>query len=352
MGAGGAAPTPAQQVLARSAHWGRAPSAHNTQPWHLTATGPDELALGWDADRTLPVGDPTDRDLLLSLGAVAEAVSITAADLGLRASTRWQVDRHSHSAGVIDVEREPAWSRGERAAPRRGGSTPASAPGVFTVADLHARRTARGPYREPPVPAACVADVARSAALPDGAGLLVLPADLVARALPVADRWTFDGPATVELRRWLRLRRPGRRHDPGHDRDGLTAEALALRPWEAAVLSAALSPALLPVLRRTRATRVLAASSTARPLGTVVAYVGPANAADDDVAELGRGLLRTWLAAGRLGLSAHPLSQLLDCPGSARMVSTATAGTGRAVLAVFRLGVPRHPTPAAHRLTD
>lgn len=74
--------TPAQQLLARAADWGRAPSAHNTQPWEVTATGPDTLHLGWHADRVLEVGDPTRRDLFLSLGCVTEAIAIVAADLG------------------------------------------------------------------------------------------------------------------------------------------------------------------------------------------------------------------------------------------------------------------------------
>ncbi|MFC4554575.1 hypothetical protein [Georgenia faecalis] len=337
---GGGRATPAQQVLARSADWGRAPSAHNTQPWHLTESGPDALALGWHPDRTLPAGDPSGRDLLLSLGAVAQAVEITACDLGLRASTRWRVDRSSRRAGLISLDRTPPVS------PSPGGAPAASGVAAFTVAELRARRTARGPYAPPASSAEQIARIGGSADLPDGSALVALPADLVARALPVADRWTFDGPATAELREWLRLGRHRR------DRDGLTAQVLGLRPWEAAVLRLSLSPALLPVLRGTRATRLLAASSTARPLGTVVALTAVADRGDDHLADLGRALLRTWLAAGREGLWVHPLSQLLDCPETARMVAAATAGTNRRVVAVFRLGVPRHPPPAARRLTD
>jgi hypothetical protein len=45
----------------------RAPSAHNTQPWVLRYHD-TSAEIGWDPACTLPAGDPTGRDLRLSLG--------------------------------------------------------------------------------------------------------------------------------------------------------------------------------------------------------------------------------------------------------------------------------------------
>ncbi|RQX56745.1 nitroreductase, partial [Micromonospora chalcea] len=67
----------------------RAPSAHNTQPWRLRYER-WAITVGWDPADTLPAGDPTGRDLRLSLGAFVETCLIVAADAGLRLD--WAAD--------------------------------------------------------------------------------------------------------------------------------------------------------------------------------------------------------------------------------------------------------------------
>lgn len=356
---------PAQDLLDRQADWGRASSAHNTQPWLVRSRGSDTLELGWHADRVLQVGDPTRRDLMLSLGCVAEALSITASELGFAASVQWEVDRAARHAGRMTLA-QSAMS-GETLpghAPRveTPGETSTSRTGaadvVFTVAELRARRTARGPYAEPAIDATVVRGIARDAGLPGGGSmsgdddspdevnLTILPAALVEQALGLADRWTFDGPATGELRAWLRL-------DPQHPRyhlDGLSDKALELARWEAIGLGLALRPGPLAVLRTTRLTTALAAASTARPRGAVVALTAPAGLDDDATCDLGRQLLRVWLVAARHGLSTHPLSQLLDCPESAALVA-GHFGSGRSAYAVFRAGRPETAPVRSARLT-
>ena len=58
----------AEEVLARREVWGRAPSAHNTQPWVVTVeaggAGESSLTVGWDEARHLVQGDATRRDLM------------------------------------------------------------------------------------------------------------------------------------------------------------------------------------------------------------------------------------------------------------------------------------------------
>ena len=52
---------------------------------------------------------------------------------------------------------------------------------------------------------------------------MVLPGALVDELLPVADRWSMEGPAADELAQWLRLDRA----DPRYVQDVLSDRALA-----------------------------------------------------------------------------------------------------------------------------
>lgn len=61
----------------------RAPSGHNTQPWTIKIVSKNELAIGWDRTRSLPMVDPENRELLLSIGAFCEALKISAGNEGL-----------------------------------------------------------------------------------------------------------------------------------------------------------------------------------------------------------------------------------------------------------------------------
>ncbi|SNC64258.1 hypothetical protein SAMN05445756_1075 [Kytococcus aerolatus] len=339
--------TPAQRLLAREADWGRAPSAHNSQPWALRAVGADRLMLGWDPSRSLPLGDPTGRDLLLSLGCVVEALAVVAADLGLGLDVRWEVDRAAHHAATLVVRKRTG---------DRGGAV-ARLGAAAALEALRHRRTARGVMAVIPTEAE-VADLAESV----GVGLQVLPGAWVDEHLLTADRWSLEGPAAEELADWLRLDPTA----PRYGQDGLSDVALGLNGLEARVLRAALRPGVRPRLARVGLTGVLARFSTTRPVGPVVAFRGVAAggtsaeggpsgcvaAADDaDVAEAGRLLLRTWLVADRAGWSVHPLSQLLDCPQTAAAMPEVLPGAGGSLpLAVFRIGRPRRRPPASARL--
>lgn len=61
----------------------RAPSGHNTQPWKFRVTdgGIDILP---DFSRSLPVVDPDNRELFISLGCAAENLCLAASDRGYR----------------------------------------------------------------------------------------------------------------------------------------------------------------------------------------------------------------------------------------------------------------------------
>ncbi|MGV9309801.1 hypothetical protein ACWENQ_37575 [Nonomuraea sp. NPDC004354] len=296
----------------------RAPSAHNTQPWTLTYHGAEAM-VGWDPERCLPIGDPTGRDLRLSLGAFVECCLIVCASAGLRVGFR--PDPGPGRVGFL-----------------YGTAQPYQTP--FTTADVRRRGTNRGAYH----PGGLPADVLERLRGQGRLEVRRLACRDVADLLHAADvrQWS-DAAVTGELRAWLRL-------TPAHPRyrlDGLTHQALGLSAAETAGLRAAL--AAYPALRRVGLPRLLAGA--ARGLldhdGDVLVLVG----AVDDQVEAGRALMRQWLVLSALGYATHPLSQIIDCAATRdRLAERLGVADPRTLLHVARVGRPLAPAVRSARL--
>lgn len=300
----------------------RAPSAHNTQPWLLDYAS-DRVELRFDPARELLVGDPTRRDLLLSLGALAEAVLISA------------------SAARIAVEFEPSF---EAEARRVGAFVAAAEPyeTPFAPDDLARRRTSRLAYE----PGRLNDDDLAAARSQLGADseLHELPTCDLVELAAAADRHLWSSPDVVEeLRAWLRL---SKRH-PRYEQDGLSYECLDLSRVEAAAATGALRPRVYGLVRRLGLHRTFSATTTKllEREGSALVLTG-AGETPEDVLTHGRTLLRVWLALTRRGLYTHPLSQILDCPETARDLAARVGGTP---LSVFRAGRSEAP-PRSYRL--
>ncbi len=305
----------------------RAPSAHNTQPWVLRY-GADAVEIGWDPACALPQGDPTGRDLRLSLGAFVECCLIACADAGMRVDFRPGHDERTRCVGhLVEV------------------ASPYATP--FDTSDIRRRTSSRGPYVPGRLPGETFDELDTIAA--PGQLRRVHARDLV-RTLREADRHQFDSPAvTAELRAWLRLTP---RH-PRYDQDGLTDRALALNRTEAAAVRAILAPAAYPLLRRLGLARLLAAAS-GDPLnyhGDVLVLVAPPACGPGDQVTMGRVLFRQWLRLSRLGYATHPLSQIIDCAHTSNSLAELLEvdDPGRLVN-ITRVGKPvRAPTTSARR---
>ena len=285
----------------------RAPSPHNTQPWTLRYAA-DAVEVGWDPDRALPVGDPTRRDLLLCLGGYVETCLIAAADAGLELTADIAVDDKRRTVARL----VPAGARYATA---------------FGAADIETRGCARGGHRPERLG---IAELAAATAQLQGTELAELPARSLAVLAGQADRWLWSAPGVAaELHHWLRLTP---RH-PRYREDGLTYEALAMGRAEAAglraVLAARASRPLAPVLAASQAGQL-------RYEGSVLVLGGAADSPEELVAA-GRDLVRSWYALSARGIAVHPLSQLIDCPDTARELGRRT---GARPLAVFRAGRP------------
>jgi len=69
-------------------HASFAPSGHNSQPWFVEIINENEWIIGSDERRWLPRIDPTNREVMLSLGAFIENLAQAAAVLGFHADVQ------------------------------------------------------------------------------------------------------------------------------------------------------------------------------------------------------------------------------------------------------------------------
>ncbi|MPZ26067.1 MAG: nitroreductase [Micromonosporaceae bacterium] len=302
----------------------RAPSAHNTQPWRLSYRA-DRVEVGWDPADTLPAGDPTGRDLRLSLGAYVETWLVVAAAAGLGLAFTPDHCAAAHRVGWL----RPAAERYR---------TP------FDAGTVRDRATHRGGYLTGPEPGTLAAAdaIARSA----GGALRPVPDTALAGLLPAADRHLYADPATVrELRGWLRLTP----NHPRYERDGLTDRCLHLSRAQAAGLRAALAG--YPVLRRLGLPRLLAAAGggPVRPGGRVLALAGPPALDEPGQVEFGRVLMQVWLTFTAAGLACRPLSQLLDAPATRAALASQLRVAPEQLLHVARVGLPATAPVPSHR---
>ncbi|MDX6490866.1 MAG: hypothetical protein QOD43_1111, partial [Gaiellaceae bacterium] len=245
----------------------RAPSAHNTQPWVL-AYEPERIELRFDPQRHLEAGDPTRRDLLLSLGAFVEAVLVTTAAEGIALDFAPDVDVEACRAGVFTE-----------------GTHDYETP--FLPVDLERRRTSRLTYASKRLSEGELA-AARSQLRPCEQLHEVGARDVV-ELFTSADRSMYETPPVVEeLRSWLRLSK----RDPRYEQDGLSYECLALSRLEALALGFLLRKRVYRLVRTLGLHRAFTASakSVLEVDGSLLVLVGAADTFEELLLS-GRSLL-------------------------------------------------------------
>jgi nitroreductase len=277
----------------------RAPSAHNTQPWRVTIEGGGVIVRA-DPARWLRHGDPSRRDLSLSMGAFIEALRLALAANGVRAECS-----------------DPSAFEAEGAALALRPGEAASADARSALSLLRRRQTSRLRYSpRAPDPKA----LAALSAAADSVGLSLHLVEKTAASRRDLESWFhasareswLDVRAVRELASWIRFDPEGARRPE----DGLSTHCMGLSPAETLALAAltraglwraAHATFLAPVLAGALARSETRAVEEAPFLGVLVA---PGRAAD-----AGAGLLHVWLAATRVGLSLAPVSALLDRRG-------------------------------------
>ncbi|KQR20408.1 hypothetical protein ASF79_12890 [Agreia sp. Leaf335] len=358
----------------------RTPSPHNTQPWSpRIVDGTIEVSIV--PGRTLPAGDPTFRDVIMSLGAWIESLAIGAAEAGFATDVTVlpalsELDSLPIS-GPADATR-PVF-RVALAPSDHDATEGASNLHPFTAADVRERRVYRGALVGEPEVFAHL----DSLQLPPWLSLRSLDDRAMKQLSTLGIAFTASH-ATVanELLHWLRL---DPRH-PRYHRDGMT-DAMLVMPRPLARIAA-------PFTRRARLRDPLVA--VAGPVARLLEGLGrdaalPTDVADergapthhvlvansraagiDDILsvteamdsrigvtephalEAGRVLQRLWLHAHRQGLAISPHSELIDSP-AAHGALRKRLGLSRSdvALSVFSSGVAQTDrVPRSPRLTD
>lgn len=200
-----AVPIPAGQVDHLVATAARAPSVHNTQPWHFLARE-YAIELHADAGRRLHV-DRGGREMLISCGGALFGLRLGIRELGYRP--------------VVDLLPEPS-RPGLLARVGLGEPAPVTAEERQMLAALPHRHTHRGPFRPGPLPAGLLPRLQHDA-LAEGATLAlvtdpVMYQRLVTLAAAARRRGMADPVIRAETRRW------SRRAD-ATARDGVPAQA-------------------------------------------------------------------------------------------------------------------------------
>jgi hypothetical protein len=113
----------------------RAPSVHNTQPWHWCLTG-EGVSLFADTSRQLTYADPDGRDLVISCGAALHHLQVAAAAAGWAARVRRMPNPYNDNQ-LANVSFSPS---------------PATVSDIAALSALVARRTDRRRPASWPVP--------------------------------------------------------------------------------------------------------------------------------------------------------------------------------------------------------
>lgn len=283
----------------------RAPSVHNTQPWHWRGT-PRAATLELHADwsRQMPVVDPRGRNLMLSCGAALHHAQEAARALGWSAR----------------VERAPAGPHADLLA--RLELSPAGVPHDADAAidTIRHRHTDRRRFTAWPVDPSQLVRLAgeaeawgvRAVPLVDGARRAHAEM-LVHRALEVQEEQPW---AAVEQRAWTDRAAP----------DGVPYSVLP-RPEEADDRG---SNRFAPLIAGVREPAVVSSD------GLIVLCT------DDDEPpswlRAGEGLSALWLAATTVPLAVVPLTQVVEVDETRRELAQLLPGSAEHPLILVRIG--------------
>jgi nitroreductase len=292
----------------------RAPSVHNTQPWHWRIT-PNTIELHADWDRHLAATDPDRRDLVLSCGAALQhlQVALAAVDLAVRVERLPEPEDRGHLA----------------TAEIRPGSPDQADAALF--ASIARRRTDRRRMSHRRVPAHHLATLTAQASR-FGAALLpisdaALRERLVTALIEAAHQQESTPGYEAELQLWTH------RYTDAHD--GVPAANVAQPPVGLIGDS--------PLRRFPRATLTQPPQHPGQgPADDAAELLVITTPGDDQLDRLraGEATSAVLLAATALGLACTPLSQALEVDTSRRHVQDHILHVPEQLQLIIRVGWP------------
>jgi len=298
------------------------PNPHNLQPWQVDLEGENALSLYHDTSRRIPHTDPHDRQITIGLGCFLEQMTIAASLDGLRADVTLYPD------GPDGAVARAVFSDGASADPLAGA--------------MMQRRSCKQPFSATPV------EVAKADALASFAAIYTDTPTVKALRTLTTEAWLVEWQTPRTRMESIDLMRLGKAEINANP-DGI---ALGGPFLESLMLAGMLNredqndPSSAGYKQGVDMYRKLLAATPAYAVLTT-----PGNSRADQIATGGRWL-RLNLAATRLGLDLHPVSQCLqEYPEMAAHYASAhdlLGESGHTVQMLGRLGYGPE-TPASPR---
>lgn len=268
---------------------GMAPSGHNSQPWRVRIETPGVWIIEADHDSELPAVDPENRELMLSLGAFVENLSLAAGAMGWTAHMQI-VAQTRRDRDVVRV----TFHKGK--------------PTLYPLKRIVQRRTVKHGQQ----PRELSASDVEALSLQTRGDLFYFPkgsehaACIREAAVENFRIQTARDEAQKELVQWLRLSdRDALRH-----RDGLSTEGMEIGGFKGWFVRHFLKPEdFLKAANRRQGVALTA--ELAHQGGGWLVLTSPGETVADLI-ETGRRFERMALLARERGIGIHPMTQILE----------------------------------------
>lgn len=305
-----------------------APSGHNSQPWFVKVAGKGEWIIGGDPKRRLPAVDPDNRELLLSIGAFAENLSIAASAVGYGA-VKEVIGKIPQDEEVLRVSLKKA------------------TPGKYPLERLTLRRTVKNGL----LPREIEKEDVKVLSEPHEGKLFYYPrgtdhARCIQEATVESYRvQTYMDEAQRELAEWIRFSNEGARKH----RDGLTTEGMEITGFSGWFLRQFMDQGDVMGERFRKQGVDIATKWAAEGAGWMIITSSGSSVAD--LIDTGRRFEQTALLARERNIAIHPMTQVLE---EEKGLSEIASNHGKDVIPQFVLRVgylDKYPTPVSLRRT-
>ena len=303
-----------------------APSGHNSQPWFIKVMGKGEWIIGGDPRRRLPAVDPDNRELLLSIGAFAENLSIAASVAG-------------YDALMEVIAKSPQDEELMRISLKKTN------PRSYPLARLTLRRTVKNGFLSREI----AKEDVKALSEPHEGKLFYYPrgtdhARCIREGTVESCRvQTYRDEAQKELADWIRFsNKDARTH-----RDGLTTEGMEITGFSGWFVRQFMDQGDAVGERFRKQGIDMAAKWASEGAGWMLTTSGGSSVAD--LIEAGRRFERTALLARERNIAFHPMTQVLEEEKGRREIAS---NHGKDVIPQFVLRVgylDKYPAPVSLR---
>jgi hypothetical protein len=303
-----------------------APSGHNSQPWLIKVLRKGEWIISADPRRKLPAVDPHNRELLLSIGAFAENLSIAASVAGYDAQME-VIAGSPQDQEVIRVSLKKSKSAN------------------YPLERIEMRRTVKNGFRSEEIRNQDIEALAE----PHGGRLFYYPrgtdhAKCIQEATVECNRiQTYRDEAQKELARWVRFSND----EAGKNRDGLTTEGMEITGFAGWFVRHFMDKEDVMGERFRKQGVEMASKWAAEGGGWIIITSKGSDVLD--LIETGRLFERTALSARERNIAIHPMTQILE-EGKGQREIASNHGPDVVPQFVLRVGyLDTYPKPVSLR---